>query len=539
MIECIITKQSFSIKLKLVTDLSLTEMPYQAIEAIGNLLFAARGSSIDLIDTKNATILSTWTCPPTHSQNHHIASEVESGEGSFNNLGEKNENSPPVKKRKLSSEKNNLSDKNLKEAEVLESTDGKNKGDAYHVESPTVSILTSTLSGKHIIIVTGEDKSIRVLEKVGEDQSQKLVQLSQRVMPKRPCALALSDDEMTIVSADKFGDIYSLPLLHVPSTQPALQDSEQNLKNFKPAANEFTIHSERNKRALESQRKQKIQSSKKHGLSFDHKLLLGHVSMLTDVKLATVCGRSYVITSDRDEHIRVSRGIPQTHVIENFCLGHSEFVSKLCIPSTRPTYLISGGGDDEIFLWDWRRGDLLSKTNLREHVSNVRRKFSSGEVQSETLDSRLKFAVSGILHLNEVVNNQSPDLIIISCEGLPALFTFIFSPENTLQYSETLWTAGNVLDMSVTLHQGTRSRTLLVSIDDCHEPGSTSELRKDDFSNVMPLHQFTVHGGNLKGSPLEIQMPNDVKSHIDFGKVSDLLYGIEHLRKWGDTPQNT
>lgn len=180
MIGCIITKQSFSVKLKLVTELSLTEMPYQAIKAVGNLLFAARGSSIDLIDIKNATILSTWTCPPTYSQNHHTTSEVESGERSFNNLGEKNENSPPVKKRKLSSEKNNLSDKNLKEAEVLEPTDGKNKGDAYHVESPTVSILTSTLSGKHIIIVTGEDKSIRVLEKVGEDQSQKLIQLSQR-----------------------------------------------------------------------------------------------------------------------------------------------------------------------------------------------------------------------------------------------------------------------------------------------------------------------------------------------------------------------
>lgn len=34
-----------------------------------------------------------------------------------------------------------------------------------------------------------------------------------RVMPKRPCALALTDDDSTIIAADKFGDIYSLPLL--------------------------------------------------------------------------------------------------------------------------------------------------------------------------------------------------------------------------------------------------------------------------------------------------------------------------------------
>lgn len=56
---------------------------------------------------------------------------------------------------------------------------------------------------------------------------------------------------------------------------------------------------------------------------FEHKLLLGHVSMLTDIALVVLNGRNYIITADRDEHIRISRGIPQSHIIEGFCLGLS------------------------------------------------------------------------------------------------------------------------------------------------------------------------------------------------------------------------
>ena len=34
-------------------------------------------------------------------------------------------------------------------------------------------------------------------------------------MPKRPCAIALTADDSQILSADKFGDVYSLPLLPI------------------------------------------------------------------------------------------------------------------------------------------------------------------------------------------------------------------------------------------------------------------------------------------------------------------------------------
>lgn len=51
------------------------------------------------------------------------------------------------------------------------------------------------------------------------------------------------------------------------------------------------------------------------------KPIVGHVSMVTDMVLSA--DDKYVITADRDEHIRVSR-FPNGYNIESFCLGHTE-----------------------------------------------------------------------------------------------------------------------------------------------------------------------------------------------------------------------
>jgi tRNA (guanine-N(7)-)-methyltransferase subunit TRM82 len=50
-------------------------------------------------------------------------------------------------------------------------------------------------------------------------------------------------------------------------------------------------------------------------------LILGHTSVLTTSVLTP--DESYIITADRDEHIRVS-WFPQGHTIESFCLGHKK-----------------------------------------------------------------------------------------------------------------------------------------------------------------------------------------------------------------------
>jgi tRNA (guanine-N(7)-)-methyltransferase subunit TRM82 len=159
-----------------------------------------------------------------------------------------------------------------------------------------------------------------------------------------------------------------------------------------PAANTFTVHSKRNLEALEHQRKQlefeksKGGESKPEAPGFDLTLLLGHVSMLTSLLVTETQGRKYILTGDRDEHVRVSRYIPQAHIIEGFCLGHKEFVSDMTIPLRREDTLVSGGGDDELFIWDWKECRLLSKTNLLS-------------VAREIAPQKTKVAVSGLTSL--------------------------------------------------------------------------------------------------------------------------------------------
>lgn len=185
-------------------------------------------------------------------------------------------------------------------------------------------------------------------------------------MAKKPCALALAADDQIILCADKFGDVYSLPLVPGEYVKPRVQ-----VKKTKPVATPLTVHSKRNLRSLEQQHLQAERAEKaqeeaeeKTALNFEHQLILGHVSMLTDIVALTLPGpeggvsRSYILTADRDEHIRVSRGIPQAHVIEQHCLGHTSLISKLYVPLWAPHVLVSGGGDGHLFVWNWSEGRI-------------------------------------------------------------------------------------------------------------------------------------------------------------------------------------
>jgi tRNA (guanine-N(7)-)-methyltransferase subunit TRM82 len=215
-------------------------------------------------------------------------------------------------------------------------------------------------------------------------------------MSKRPCSIVISPNGKTIFTADKFGDVTTLPLLPTEEEDAAARDAAKASaeKPYKPAATELTVHSQANLRTLENQIKQsqaKSSDKVKEALQFAHSLIIGHVSLLTDIVLATYQSRLYVITADRDEHIRVSRGPPQSYVIERFCSGHEEFVNRLCILDDKT--LISGGGDDNLFVWDWTTGSLITKINIIDSVVEVLNKIGT------QLDEKVKVAVSGIWHV--------------------------------------------------------------------------------------------------------------------------------------------
>lgn len=69
--------------------------------------------------------------------------------------------------------------------------------------------------------------------------------------------------------------------------------------------------------------KQKKDALSSHENPSGGELVLGHASLLTDFALSI--DEKYIITADRDEHIRVS-WYPQGYNIEMYCLGHEKYV---------------------------------------------------------------------------------------------------------------------------------------------------------------------------------------------------------------------
>lgn len=120
-------------------------------------------------------------------------------------------------------------------------------------------------------------------------------------MPKRLSSICFAESPFCAVVADTMGDVFRLPL-----------QGNCNL------------------------REEKLQE--KH-------LLLGHFSPVTDVSVA----KDRMVTCDRDNKIRLSR-FPDAHIIDDFLLGHSAFVTCVCWVSE--SRVMSGAGDGTLRVWD-------------------------------------------------------------------------------------------------------------------------------------------------------------------------------------------
>jgi WD40 repeat protein len=92
----------------------------------------------------------------------------------------------------------------------------------------------------------------------------------------------------------------------------------------------------------------------------DTRLVLGHVSMLLDVAVTTHENKEYIITADRDEHVRVSE-YPNGYNILHYLQGHLHYVNRLLVMNK---LLVSAGGDDYMFVWNWEQGELMDRIPL-------------------------------------------------------------------------------------------------------------------------------------------------------------------------------
>lgn len=370
-------------------------------------------------------------------------------------------------------------------------------------------------------------------------------------MPKKCCAITLTRDEQTILTADKFGDVYALPLIPTAGFRHKAQ-SPQPEHSFKPSASSLTVHTKGNLDALRQQQKQKKVQPKKEGPQFEHVLLLGHVSLLTDLTIAEdlVNGkaRPFILTADRDEHIRVSRGIPQTHIINNFCLGHTEFISKLCIIPWAQHLLLAGNGEPSLRLYSWRDGVQRSRFDI---IQNLR-----GDLERSLSFERAmnKIAISGIWPV------RKEQIILVALEALPLIFSFEVN-NLELNHLQTFKFNGNVLDVA----DVGDSSEILVSTDTVHKSGSCRHYRDEPapvsngIQRIFAKHLTSQSDSKTTTSKMLEHSDSKVKLELEpmssetifakgslpdndpegkppekhYSSLGEFIYGLENLRKRG------
>lgn len=191
-------------------------------------------------------------------------------------------------------------------------------GDRSH--SDAIRAICFSPSGA-LFASTGDDK----LVKVWKTDSWHCIRTI--TSEKRVSAVAFSNNDLYVTYADKFGVVWLVTL------------GEDNTEH----------------------------------ISIDNKpvSILGHYcSIITSMKFSPD-GR-FIATADRDFKIRVTlfpkNPLKGAHEIQSFCLGHTDFVS--CIAFTRisenQSFLVSGGGDSTVRLWDYINGCILDTFQVRD-----------------------------------------------------------------------------------------------------------------------------------------------------------------------------
>ncbi|OLN88750.1 tRNA (guanine-N(7)-)-methyltransferase non-catalytic subunit trm82 [Colletotrichum chlorophyti] len=533
------------------------KIPYNCLQPSGNVIFAARGGKIHSFSLQDGSHISTWKHPDVEKVTAAATSvpktEILLSPSELTPSSPANKDSePPAKRQKTGN--GDEDEKETKDSEEQKDGDAmavdelekpeqqkrdRRKGNkrrqnnregqqhnhgvfARVPDYPVITIMTATSDGRHLLAISGHDKSLWVFEHDGKGQ---LKELSQRQMPKRPCSVLICPDNQTILSADKFGDVYSLPLIPSESTGQTEKVTDKASspvppneapKPFKPEANNFTVHSKSNLRALQNQQREMHKAKRdipKDQPTFEHTLQIGHVSMLTALTLASKGTRQYIITADRDEHIRISRFMPHAHIIEGFCLGHANFVSALTLPT--PDLLVSGGGDNELFVWDWEASRVLSKFNLLEQVQQVHKDAT-------------KLAVSQLLSISVTSNGQLVPVVLAVCESVSAIFVLGLSEPNTLSHVQTISLSGNPLYVAQVACDSSQA-SVLVAIDPA-----------DNSTGPNGIVAFKWTGAAFSSSQdVDIQDAAVSKDEFEMSheQVRKLLYNVNDLRKIGGDEQ--
>ncbi|KOC68230.1 tRNA (guanine-N(7)-)-methyltransferase subunit WDR4 [Habropoda laboriosa] len=151
-------------------------------------------------------------------------------------------------------------------------------------------------------------------------------------------------------------------------------------------------------------------------------LLLGHLSMLLDVLITE--DEKYIITTDRDEKIRVSM-FPNSYNIVSYCLGHRKFVTNILELPHDKNVLMSCGGDGTFILWDYRIGKELLSIDFCSKISTSDIEKFNLQLQDCHLEETVE--VLPVKHLKLLALNESSSLAVMSFYNNSFLLVYIIS----------------------------------------------------------------------------------------------------------------
>ncbi|EJS42333.1 trm82p [Saccharomyces arboricola H-6] len=326
-----------------------------------------------------------------------------------------------------------------------------------------------------LIACADSDKSVLIFD-VDKTSKSNVLKLTKRFsFPKRPNAISIADDGATIIVADKFGDVYSI--------------------------------------GIDSNPKEK----------FTQEPILGHVSMLTDVHMIKDSdGRQFIITCDRDEHIKISH-YPQCYIVDKWLFGHKHFVSSICCDENN--MLLSAGGDDRIFSWDWKTGVNLSSFEYSDLIKPYLndQHLAPSRFQNEE-NNLIEFAVSKIVKLSGL------PFVAFFVEATKCIIILEISRKDKgkLSLKQVITLPYNVISLS------TQNNELQVTLDNQKSPNIQNNFAKfiqyDSSDN-----KFVVNDKKSTKFDDAIRQSIQGDSNLDAEKEDIYpLYNISSLRKHGE-----
>lgn len=152
-------------------------------------------------------------------------------------------------------------------------------------------------------------------------------------IPNMPGANQIDNGKLIIIAGDLAGDAVAYSLDERPEKEEAIASQPVDLVKMSESEIE---HGDDDKT-----------TQSRH-------LLLGHTaSMLTSVRVVQDGSETRILTSDRDEKVRVS-AFPHAFLIHGYLLGHEAFVSSMDVATNKGvTRCVTCGGDGTIRIWDY------------------------------------------------------------------------------------------------------------------------------------------------------------------------------------------